>query len=147
MIAIAIGIMIIATAYTAATDIGTTTYETYNMEQQLSKEDTVNTIKAATTNKPQNTTQKTQQQEELRDREEHEKQSHEHRPPTTRNHTPITITSPPRRNTAVRTPNNTMVSDGRLFEEIRRTGRVREQQRILQQARRNAEEQEHTPGH
>jgi hypothetical protein len=44
--------------------------------------------------------------------------------PSTRNDTPITITSPPRRNTAVRTPNNTMVSDGGLFEEIRRTGRV-----------------------
>jgi hypothetical protein len=67
--------------------------------------------------------------------------------PTTRNHPLITITSPPRRNTAVRTPSNTMVSDRGLFEEIRRTGRVREQQRILQQAGRNAEEQEHTPGH
>jgi hypothetical protein len=51
--------MIIATAYAAATDIGTTTYETYNMEQQLSKEDTVNRIKAATTNEPQNMTQET----------------------------------------------------------------------------------------
>jgi hypothetical protein len=59
MTAIAIGIMIIATAYAAATDIGTTTYETYNMEQQLNKEDTVDRIKAATTNEPQNTTQET----------------------------------------------------------------------------------------
>jgi hypothetical protein len=59
MTAIAIGIMIIATAYAAATDIGTATYETYNMEQQRSKEDTVNRIKAATTNEPQNTTQET----------------------------------------------------------------------------------------
>jgi hypothetical protein len=67
--------------------------------------------------------------------------------PATRNNTPITITSPPRRNTAGRTPNNTMVSDGGLLEDIRRTGQVREQQRILQQAGRNAEEQEHTPGH
>jgi hypothetical protein len=33
-------------------------------------------------------------------------------PPATRNNTPITITSPPRRNTAGRTPKNTMVSDG-----------------------------------
>jgi hypothetical protein len=67
--------------------------------------------------------------------------------PAPRNNTPITITSPPRRNTAGRTPNNTMVSDGGLLEEIRRTGRVREQQRILQQAGRNAEERETTPGH
>jgi hypothetical protein len=67
--------------------------------------------------------------------------------PATRNHTPIAITLPPRRNTAVRTPNNTMVKDGSLFEDIRRNGRVREQQRILQQAGRDAEEQEHTPGH
>jgi hypothetical protein len=57
--AIAIGIMIIATAYAAATDIGTTTYERYNMEQQLNEEDTVNRIKAATSNKPQNRTQET----------------------------------------------------------------------------------------
>jgi hypothetical protein len=55
--AIALGIMIITTAYAAAPDIGTTTYETYNMEQQLSEEDRVNRIKAATTNKQQNTTQ------------------------------------------------------------------------------------------
>jgi hypothetical protein len=68
-------------------------------------------------------------------------------PPTTRNNTPITIPSPPRRNTAGRTPNNTMVLDVGLFEEIRRTGRVREQQRILQQAERNAEAQENTLGH
>jgi hypothetical protein len=67
--------------------------------------------------------------------------------PATRNNTQITITSPPRRNTAGRTPNNTMVSDGGLLEKIRMTGRVREQQRILQQAGRNAEAQEHTPGH
>jgi hypothetical protein len=40
-----------------------------------------------------------------------------------------------------------MISDGGLLEDIRRTGRVREQQRILQQAGRNAEEREHTPGH
>jgi hypothetical protein len=59
MTAIAIGIMIIATTHAAATNIRTTTYETYNMEQQLSKEDTVNRIKAATTNEPQNTTQET----------------------------------------------------------------------------------------
>jgi hypothetical protein len=57
MTAIAIVIMIIATASAAANDIGLTTYETYNKEQQLSKEDTVNRIKAATTNEPQNTTQ------------------------------------------------------------------------------------------
>jgi hypothetical protein len=55
--AIAIVIMIIATAYAAATDIGTRTYKTYNMDKQLSQEYTVNKIKAATTNKPQNTTQ------------------------------------------------------------------------------------------
>jgi hypothetical protein len=55
--AIAIIIMIIATASLAANDIVTTTYETYNKEQQLSKEDTVNRIKAATTKEPQNTTQ------------------------------------------------------------------------------------------
>jgi hypothetical protein len=67
--------------------------------------------------------------------------------PATRNNTQITITSPPRRNTAGRTPNNTMVSDGGLLEEIRRTGQVRDQQRILQQAGRNTEAQEHTPGH
>jgi hypothetical protein len=67
--------------------------------------------------------------------------------PATRNNTQITITSPPRRNTAVRTPNNTMVSDGGLLGAIRRNGRLREQQRILQQAGRDAEEQEHTPGH
>jgi hypothetical protein len=66
--------------------------------------------------------------------------------PATKNNTPITITSPPRRNTAGRTPNNSMVSDGGLFEEIRRTGRVREQQRIVQQAGINEEAQEHTPG-
>jgi hypothetical protein len=42
--------------------------------------------------------------------------------PATRNNTQITITSPPRRNTAGRTPNNTMVWDSGLFEEIRRTG-------------------------
>jgi hypothetical protein len=66
--------------------------------------------------------------------------------PPTRNNTLITITSPPRRNTAVRTTNNTMVSDGGLLEDIRRNGRVREQQRTLQQAGRDAEEQEHTPG-
>jgi hypothetical protein len=65
--------------------------------------------------------------------------------PATRNHTPIAITLTPRRNTAVRTPNNTMVSDGGLLADIRRNGRVREQQRILQQAGRDAEEQEHTP--
>jgi hypothetical protein len=57
MTAIAIAVMIIATASAAANDIGTTTYQTYNMEQQLSKEDTVNRIKASTTNKPQNLTQ------------------------------------------------------------------------------------------
>jgi hypothetical protein len=57
MTAIAIVIMIIATTSTAANDIGTTTYETYNKEQQLSEEDTVNRIKASTTNKQQNTTQ------------------------------------------------------------------------------------------
>jgi hypothetical protein len=67
--------------------------------------------------------------------------------PATRNHTPIAITLPPRRNTAVRTQNNTMVTDGGLFEDIRRNGHVREQQRILQEAGRDAEEQEHTPGH
>jgi hypothetical protein len=49
--------MIIATARAAANNIGTTTYETYNKEQQLSEEDTVNRIKGATTNKPQNMTQ------------------------------------------------------------------------------------------
>jgi hypothetical protein len=42
--------------------------------------------------------------------------------PATRNNTPIIITSPPRRNTAGRTPNNTMVSDSRHLEDIRRTG-------------------------
>jgi hypothetical protein len=57
MTAIAIVIMIIATASAAANDIGTTTYETYNKEQQLSEEDTVNRIKASTTNEPQNKTQ------------------------------------------------------------------------------------------
>jgi hypothetical protein len=57
MTSIAIVIMIIATASAATNDIGTTTYETYNKEQQLSKEDTVNRIKASTTNEPQNTTQ------------------------------------------------------------------------------------------
>jgi hypothetical protein len=57
MAAIAIVIMIIATAYAAANNIGTTTYKTYNMEQQLSEEYPVHRIKAATTNKPQNTTQ------------------------------------------------------------------------------------------
>jgi hypothetical protein len=67
--------------------------------------------------------------------------------PATRNHTPIAINLPPRRNTSVRTPNNTMVTDGGLFEDIWRIGRVREQQRILHQAGRDAEEQEHTPGH
>jgi hypothetical protein len=67
--------------------------------------------------------------------------------PATRTHTPIAITLPPWRNTAVRTPNNTMVMDGGLLEDIRRNGRVREQQRILQQAGRDAEELEHTPGH
>jgi hypothetical protein len=67
--------------------------------------------------------------------------------PATRNNTPITISSPPRRNTAVRTPNNTMVSDGSLLEDIRRNGCVRGQQRILQQAGRDAEEHEHTQGH
>jgi hypothetical protein len=55
--AIAIIIMIIDTASSAANDIVTTTYETYNKEQQLSKEDTVNRIKAATTKEPQNRTQ------------------------------------------------------------------------------------------
>jgi hypothetical protein len=67
--------------------------------------------------------------------------------PATRNHAPIAITLPPRRNTAVRTQNNTMVTDGGLFKDIRRNGCVREQQRILQQAGRDAEELEHTPGH
>jgi hypothetical protein len=38
--------------------------------------------------------------------------------PATRNNTPITITSPPRRKPAGTIPNNTMVSDGGLFEEI-----------------------------
>jgi hypothetical protein len=57
MTAIAIVIMIIVTASAAANDIGTTTYETYNKEQQLSEKDTVNRIKASTTNEPQNTTQ------------------------------------------------------------------------------------------
>jgi hypothetical protein len=57
MTAIAIVIMIIATASAAVNDIGTTTYETYNKEQQLREEDTVNRIKASTTNEPQNTTQ------------------------------------------------------------------------------------------
>jgi hypothetical protein len=56
-------------------------------------------------------------------------------------------TSPQRRNNAGRTPNNTMVSESGLLEDIRRTGRGRKQQRILQQAGRNAEAQEHTPGH
>jgi hypothetical protein len=37
MTAIAIGIMIIATAYAAATDIGTTTYKTYNMEHNSAR--------------------------------------------------------------------------------------------------------------
>jgi hypothetical protein len=50
MTAIALEIMIIATTSAAANDIGTTTYETYDKEQQLSKEDTVNRIKASTTN-------------------------------------------------------------------------------------------------
>jgi hypothetical protein len=49
MTAIAIVIMIIATASAAVNDIGTTTYETYNKEQQLREEDTVNRIKASTT--------------------------------------------------------------------------------------------------
>jgi hypothetical protein len=79
---------------------------------------------------------------------------HTYTPPTvrytpataTRNHTPIAINLPPRRNTSVRTLNNTMVTDRGLLEDIRRNGRVREQQRMLQQAGRNAEEQEHTPG-
>jgi hypothetical protein len=57
MTAIAIIIMIIATASAAANDIVTTTYETYNKEQQRSKEDMVNRIKTATTTEPQNTTQ------------------------------------------------------------------------------------------
>jgi hypothetical protein len=52
--------------------------------------------------------------------------------PATSNHTPIAINLPPRRNTSVRTPNNTMVTDGGLFEDIRRNGCVRDQQRILQ---------------
>jgi hypothetical protein len=52
----------------------------------------------------------------------------------------------PTGNTATITPTNTMVTDDRLREDMRRTGRVRKQQRILQQARRNAEAQEHTPG-
>jgi hypothetical protein len=47
----------------------------------------------------------------------------------------------PTGNTATRTPNYTMVSDDRLREDVRRTGRVRKQQRILQQAGRNAEAQ------
>jgi hypothetical protein len=42
--------------------------------------------------------------------------------PAIRKNTPIAITSPPRRNTAVRTPNNTMVSDGGLLEDIGRNG-------------------------
>jgi hypothetical protein len=46
-----------ASASAAANYIGTTTYETYNKEQQLSEEDTVNRIKASTANKPQNATQ------------------------------------------------------------------------------------------
>jgi hypothetical protein len=46
--------------------------------------------------------------------------------PATRNHTPIAITLPPRRNTAVQKPNNTMVTDGGLFEDIGRNGRVRD---------------------
>jgi hypothetical protein len=50
-------------------------------------------------------------------------------------------------NTTTRTPNNTIVSDDRPREDMRRTGRVMKQQRILQQAGRNAEAQEHTPGH
>jgi hypothetical protein len=53
---------------------------------------------------------------------------------------------PPRRNNSIRTPNNTMVTDGGLLEDIRRDGRVREQQRILQQAGRNTEKLAHTPG-
>jgi hypothetical protein len=64
----------------------------------------------------------------------------------TRNHTPIAITIPPRRNTAVRTPNSTMVTDGGLFEDIRRYRRVREQKGILQQAGKDTEELEHPPG-
>jgi hypothetical protein len=43
MTAIAYAIIIIATAYAAANDIGSTTYETYNMEQQLSEEYTRST--------------------------------------------------------------------------------------------------------
>jgi hypothetical protein len=57
MTTIAIVIMIIATASAAANNVGTTTYKTYNKEQRLSKEDTVNRIKASTANKPQNATQ------------------------------------------------------------------------------------------
>jgi hypothetical protein len=53
---------------------------------------------------------------------------------------------PPRGNNSIRTPNTTMVTDGGLLEDIRRDGHVREQQRILQQAGRNAEEPAHTPG-
>jgi hypothetical protein len=57
MTTIAIIILIITTASAAANDIVTTTYETYNKEQQRSKEDTVNRIKAATITEPQNTGQ------------------------------------------------------------------------------------------
>jgi hypothetical protein len=39
-----------------------------------------------------------------------------------------------------------MVTDGGLLEDIRRNGRVREQQRILQQSGRGAEELAHTSG-
>jgi hypothetical protein len=58
MTAIAYVIIIIATASAAANNIGTTTYDTYNKEQQLSEEDTVNRIKAETTNKPGTRTKK-----------------------------------------------------------------------------------------
>jgi hypothetical protein len=63
---------------------------------------------------------------------------HTYTPPTIRNtpatatksHPPIAINLPPRRNNSIQTPNNTMVTDGGLLEDIRRNGRVREQQRI-----------------
>jgi hypothetical protein len=90
---------------------------------------------------------KWQQRAKLSDNKEHEEQSHEHKPHTRNNKHTNQNTSPQRRNTAGRTPNNTIGSESGLLEDIRRTGRGRKQQKVLQQAVRNAEAQEHTPGH
>jgi hypothetical protein len=52
----------------------------------------------------------------------------------------------PRQNDSIRRPNTTMVTDGGLLEDIRRDGFLREQQRMLQQAGRNAEDLARTRG-